>query len=247
MERVVASIEARMGSGRFPGKVLGDVAGKPALTRLLDRLRLCRELDDIVLATTTSEADDALQAWAEAEGVKFYRGSEDDVLGRVIEAHRATETDIIVELTGDCILTDPEIVDLGVTTFKAHQVDYVSNVVIPGFPVGVYVQVFRAMDLESIGRRVEDPEVREHVSLYFYEHPEEYRLIHILPPARWQHPEYRLCLDYPEDLILIDSIYRLLEPKFGDSFGIEEMIDCLKSNPELAKINSHCEQLVPRS
>lgn len=236
-----------MGSGRFPGKVLRDVAGKPALSRLLDRLRLSKELDDIVLATTTSKGDDALQTWAKQEGVKCYRGSEEDVLGRVIEAHKETQTDIIVELTGDCVLTDPEIVDLGIRTFKAHQADYVSNVVIPGFPVGIYVQVFRARDLESIGEKVKDPEVREHVSLYFYEHPEQYKLIHILPPARWEHPEYRLCLDYPEDLVMIDSLYRLLEPSFGDSFGIEEIVTCLKDNPDLVEVNRHCEQLIPRS
>lgn len=246
MERVVASIEARMGSWRFPGKVLSDIAGRPALTRLLDRLRHCKQVDAIVLATTTSPADDVLDEWAKREGVDCYRGSEDDVLGRVLEAHQMMRSDIIVELTGDCILTDPEVVDMGVVTFRENDVDYVSNVVKPGFPVGTYVQVFRTKDLLHVAEEICDPEVREHVSLYFYEHPEIYRLIHLFPPARWWAPDYRLCLDYPEDRVLIDSIYRILEPEFGDEFGIDEIVKCLRARPELAEINKHCEQLVPR-
>lgn len=240
MARVVASIEARMGSSRLPGKVLSDVVGKPALTRLVARLRLCDLVDDIVLATSTERGDDVLEKWALDEGVACYRGSENDVLLRVVEAHKKMQTEVIVEITGDCILTDPEIIDMGVRTFLEHDCDVVSNCFKSGFPLGLFVQVFRAEDLYDVARRIDDPAVREHVSLYFYEHPELYRLIHLFPPKRWSAPDLRLCLDYPEDLELNRRIYEMLEPSYGEAFGIEEIIQLFRTDPGLAAINSKC-------
>src|SRR5262249_28623931 len=114
MPRIIASIEARMASSRLPGKVLADVYGQPALTRLVHRLRRCTTVHDMILATSVSPADDVLEAWAQAEYVPVYRGSEADVLARVVEAQRAMAADIVVEITGDCILLDPDIIDLGV-------------------------------------------------------------------------------------------------------------------------------------
>src|ERR1041384_6236327 len=111
MPKVVASIEARMASSRLPGKVLADVAGVPAPARLVRRLRLARSLDAIVLATTTSRVDDALADWAGREGISVYRGSEDDVLGRVVGAHDGMGSEIIVEVCGDTPLIAPEVVD----------------------------------------------------------------------------------------------------------------------------------------
>ena len=95
--RVVASIEARMGSSRLPGKVLADIHGRPALSRLLDRLRFCRTVDDIVLATSSDSRDDALERWAEQEQVLCHRGSEDDVLQRVVDAQTYAKSDVVVE------------------------------------------------------------------------------------------------------------------------------------------------------
>src|SRR6266851_10076426 len=132
--RIVASIEARMRSSRLPGKVLADINGVPALTRLVRRLRRCHLLDDVVLATTVNTADGALVEWAEANGVAAYRGSEEDVLARVVEAHRQMGSDVVVEVTGDCTLLDPEIIDLGVATYLANRCDVVTNVRNPSFP-----------------------------------------------------------------------------------------------------------------
>src|SRR2546422_5615394 len=143
MPRVVASIEARMRSSRLPGKVLADIGGTPAIARLMTRLRRARLVDGIVLATTTHASDDPLVAWATASGVDLFRGSEDDVLLRVVEAHRMMRSDVIVEVTGDCPLLDPEVIDLGVETFLANDCDVVTNVITSSFPQGVDVQVFR--------------------------------------------------------------------------------------------------------
>lgn len=240
MPRVIASIEARMGSTRLPGKVLADIYGQPALTRLIRRLQQCQKLDDIVLATSTAPADDALEEWAESEGVALYRGSEEDVLLRVVEAQRKMRSDVVVEVTGDSVLLDPDIIDLGITTFLENKCDVVSNTWKLSFPMGVDVQVFRLRDLEEVERTVSDPAVREHVSLYFYEHPERYRIIHLFAPRRWHAPDYRFQLDYPEDHRFITEIYRRLEPEYGDAFGLEEIMTLLRREPQLVEINRHC-------
>jgi spore coat polysaccharide biosynthesis protein SpsF len=240
LPRVVASIEARMGSSRLPGKVLMDVCGKPALSRLVGRLRHCRRLDDIVLATTVSPSDDVLEKWAGTEGLSYYRGSEDDVLLRVVEAHRKMRTDIIVEITGDCTLTDPEIVDLGITMFLENECDVLTNVRKLSFPMGEDVQVYRLKDLEEVERTSIDPAVREHVSLFFYEHPEVYRIIHMFAPERWFGPTWRFQLDYLEDHTFINKVYEMLEPVHGETFGLEEIMSLLRQHPELVDINSRC-------
>ena len=242
MPRVVASIEARMGSSRFPGKVLADVQGVPALSRLVRRLRRAERLDDIIVATSTSPADDALAAWAAREHVAIYRGSEEDVLSRVVEAQTKMGSDLVVEVTGDCTLLDPDLIDLGVLTFLENACDVVANVRKASFPMGMDIQVFRLHDLADIARTIHDPAVREHVSLYFYEHPERYRIIHLFAPARWRAPDYRFQLDYPEDLRFISEVYRRLEPSHGDAFGIEEIMALLREEPELIEINRYCQE-----
>lgn len=242
MPRVVASIEARTGSSRLPGKVLMDVNGKPALSRLLRRLRLCNRLDDIILATTTNAGDDVLEQWAQKERVLCFRGSDDDVLGRVVGAQRHAKSDIVVEICGDCILTDPEVVDMCVETFFFNDCDVVSNQRKPAFPMGAHAQVFRLADLQWVADNIDDPAVREHVSLYFYEHPERYRLIHLYPPKRWHAPQYRFQLDYPEDLEFIREIYKRLEPRYGDSFGLAEIMHLIGNEPGLPEINMHCQE-----
>jgi spore coat polysaccharide biosynthesis protein SpsF len=246
MPRIVASIEARMGSSRLPGKVLSDIRGRPALTRLLYRLRRARHVDDIILATTESPIDDALEAWAAREGVMVHRGSEDDVLQRVVEAQRRMDSEIVVEVTGDCVLLDPEVIDWGVEMFLENDCDVVTNVRKPSFPMGVDVQVFRLRDLEEVAAAIDDPAVHEHVSLYFYEHPERYRVLHLLAPNRWQGPEYRFQLDHPQDREFIARIYEALEPVHGEGFGLEEVMTLLRRQPHLLETNRECEERAVR-
>jgi spore coat polysaccharide biosynthesis protein SpsF len=244
--RVVASVEARMGSSRLPGKMLSDIEGRPALLRLVDRLRQAKTLDAIVVATTVNPADDQLARIVVAAGISCYRGSEEDVLNRVVEAHRMMGTELVVEVTGDCTLIDPGVIDLGVTTFLANEVDVVTNVVRPSYPQGIDVQVFPFAALMQVEASIDDPAVREHVSLYFYEHPEHYRILHLIAPERYRAPQLRLQLDYSEDQALIREIYRWLAPKFGDAFGTLEILDLLAAVPSLAEINRHCVERAPR-
>jgi spore coat polysaccharide biosynthesis protein SpsF len=246
MPRVIASIEARMGSSRFPGKVLADICGRSALDRLYTRLQQCKTLDGIILATTTAPGDDVLEQWAAAAGVPCHRGSEDDVLLRVVEAQRRMESEIVVEVCGDCVMLDPELIDLGVETFFGNDCDLVTNVRVPSYPIGEVVQVFRLCDLEEVERAISDPLVREHVSLYFYQRPDRYRILNLYAPARWRAPEYRFHLDYPEDRDFLIEIHRRLAPEYGDRFGIEEIMAVLRREPELVEINGHMKERIVR-
>jgi spore coat polysaccharide biosynthesis protein SpsF len=246
MTRIIASIEARMSSSRLPGKVLMDINGQPSLTRQVRRLRLAKKLDDIVIATTTNPADDAIEAWAKSENVACFRGSEDDVLLRVVEAQRSMNSDIVVEICGDTPLIDPAVIDQAITLFEGSDCDIVSNTFRLSYPQGIDAQVFCLSDLEEVERTVKDPAVREHVSLYFYDHPERYRLVDLIAPPEHTMPKQRLQLDYEEDLALIREVYRQLEPDNGDSFGVGDIAALLSANPDLADLNKHCEEMSVR-
>lgn len=238
MTRVVASIEARMNSSRLPGKVLADVNGIPALTRLVRRLKLCKNIHDIVLATSTNDVDNELSAWAESVGLSCYRGSEHDVLQRVVDAHNFMDSEVIVEITGDCILSDPGLIDMTILTFFENDADVVSSISKRGFPMGAGAQVFRLSNLEKVAKTIDDTAVREHVSLYFYENPDLYKIIYLMPPPVWFEPEWRFQIDYPEDLEFTKEIYKRLEPKFGDAFSISDIVEVCRKEPHLPKINS---------
>jgi len=226
-----------MGSSRLPGKVLADVCGKPALTRLLDRLRVCKRLDGIVLATSTDPKDTVLCEWAKTENIPFYRGSEEDVLLRVLEAQRKMRSEVVVEVWGDMTLLDPELIDLGIEMFLENECHVVTTARKPSFPIGVDVMVFSLKELEWINDHVLDREAREHVSVYFLQHPEKYRILHLLAPQSLQAPNHRFVLDYPEDLQFIRAIYTHLEPVHGSCFGLRTILDLLGRKPELLNMN----------
>jgi spore coat polysaccharide biosynthesis protein SpsF len=246
MPRIIASIEARMSSSRLPGKILSDICGRPSLDREVSRLRQCRFLDDIVVATTESAADDAVEAWAREFSVACFRGSEEDVLQRVVEAQKSMQSDIVVEVCGDTPLIDPNIIDLAIETYLNNDCHVVSNTNKLSFPQGLDAQVFSLEILNWVAENIRDSAVREHVSLYFYENPDSYRIIHLLAPQPWQAPGIRLQLDYAEDYQLICEIYQRLEPEHGEKFGVEEILELLRRNPELTAINRHCEEIALR-
>jgi spore coat polysaccharide biosynthesis protein SpsF len=237
--KIVASVEARMGASRLPGKVLADICGKPALSRLLSRLRRCELVQDIILATSVSPKDDAVASWAESEDMKCYRGEENDVLKRVVQANKIMNSDIVVEIWGDMPLLDYELVDHGISTFLNNDCEVVTTTCKPSYPIGIDVVVFRMKDLEWVEKNVFDTVVREHVSLYFFQHPERYRVINLFAPEMLFAPEKRFVLDYPEDLEFIRAIYAALEPEHGDTFGTAEILGLLERDPRLAEINQH--------
>jgi spore coat polysaccharide biosynthesis protein SpsF len=242
VSRVIASIEARMGATRLPGKVMRDIGGCPMLGFMVDRVRRARSLDSIVIATTINPADDAIVRWAEGAGVACHRGSENDVLQRVVDAQRSQYSDIVVELCGDCPLCDPDLIDLAVDTYRTGGYDVVSTAHHPSYPQGTEVQVFSLDLLAGVADTVDDPAVREHVSLYFYENPARYRILALNAPPALRRPEVRLQVDYPEDLELVRTIVQRLAPRHGGAFGLPEIVGLLEQEPALRDINQHCEE-----
>lgn len=173
--KVVAVVQARTGSKRLPGKVLADIAGAPMLARVVERAAAAKLVDAVVIATSDRPSDDSVEALASGIRVACHRGSETDVLGRTLGAATATGADLVVRLTGDCPLVDPEVIDLVVAAASstAARCDYASNVMRRTFPKGLDAEALHVDVLARIDRLATSPEAREHVTWFAYrERPE---------------------------------------------------------------------------
>ena len=179
--KTVATIEARMTSTRLPGKPMLMVNGATMLATLVKRLKSVDSIDQIVLATTTNHTDDILVSEAEALSISVYRGSEDNVLDRVLKAADSVNGKTIVEITGDCPLIDPNIIEQCIKIYECHNVDYVSNVIERSYPDGMDVQVFDVEVLRKSSTMTTDPLDLEHVS-FIFEIIQKYFLGFILLP-----------------------------------------------------------------
>ena len=237
-KRIVATIEARMTSSRFPGKVLMEACGKPMLQHMIERLQRVPSLDGIVVATTGNDADVPIVNLAQRMGVGFFQGSEYDVLLRVLHSARAYDIDVIVEMTGDCPLIDPVLVEDCIRGYQVAGVDYVSNVLERTYPRGMDTQVFATEVLADVADRTVDPEDHEHVSIFIYSHPEIYSLKNMPGPPELTNPGLGLTLDTPEDLELIRRIFETLYPN-NPNFTLADILAVLKDNPTLTELNAH--------
>lgn len=239
--RIVASIEARMRSTRLPGKVLKTILGKPMLERMVERVRLSRYVNDIIIATTEHESCDNIEKLAEKLGVLCYRGSEDDVLARVSEALVYAKADVAVILTGDMPVVDPQIIDKVVEVFMESKADYCANSLIQTYPRGMGVQVMPTALLVQAAKMATSPDHREHATLYLREHPGLFRHVNIssgLPP---EVAAYRLTVDTPEDYDMITKIYEFLYPE-NPTFSLEDILDLFVNHPEIPRINATIRQ-----
>lgn len=237
--KIVATVEVRMTSSRLPGKHMLPVCGKPILARLIDRLKRVPSLQEIVIATTENTADDVLCKLAVSHGVRFYRGSEEDVLSRVLGAAQSVEADLLVEITGDCPLIDPGIVEQTIRMHLANpDSDYTSNAEIRSYPDGMDTQVFARSLLAETANITNDPDDREHVSLYIRRHPERYRHVHLVAPPELHWPELGLTLDERDDYELIRQIFEHFLPAQED-FSCLDVLRYLRTNQGLLSINQH--------
>jgi spore coat polysaccharide biosynthesis protein SpsF len=239
--RIICFIEARMRSSRLPGKVLRPILGKPMLELMVERLKRARTIDGIVIATTDQPSDQPIADLAARLGVGHFRGSEDDVLGRVLGAARSARADVIVETTGDCPLHDPAIIDKVVADFRMGGADFVSNVLGYTTPRGTDVRVFTTDALDEINRASSDPADHEHVSLHFWEHPEKYRLRNVRTELPASVAELRLTVDTPEDLQLVQTVYEELYPQNPD-FTLADILELFDRRPELPLLNRSTKQ-----
>lgn len=234
--RFVATIEARMTSSRLPGKPLLKVMDKTMLSFLVERLMLAPSLDCIVLATTTNAADDPLVDEADNLGIKVFRGSENDVMNRVLEAAKSVDADVIVEITGDCPLIDPDIIEQSINMYNCHEVDYVSNVMIRSYPDGMDTQVMSVEALEKSASLTNDDLDLEHVSLHIRNNPDIFSRVHLVAPPSLHWPELGLTLDEKKDFDLISEI--IMHCKGSDPvFSCLDILVFLQQNPHLLELN----------
>jgi len=226
-----------MGSTRLPGKVLMDLAGDTVLARVIERLRRARSVHRVAVATSTASADDAVTLECERLGAEVFRGSEDDVLDRYSRAARAFSADVVVRITADCPLIEPEIVDRTVEAFLEQKPDYASNVLVRTYPRGLDTEVFTLQALERANREASMKYEREHVTPYLYEHPELFRLHSVtgdrnLASLRW-------TLDTQQDLDFVRSVYSRLSVA---DFSWTDVLGLLEKEPELLGLNAGVQQ-----
>jgi spore coat polysaccharide biosynthesis protein SpsF len=232
-------VQARMTSTRLPGKVLLDLAGKPMLERLMERLRRVHQSHSIVVATTTNTQDEPIVALCKSMDVNYYRGSEHDVLSRYFETASLQNCDAIVRITSDCPLIDPTLIDEAIHTYTHGDIDYVSNMLPPTWPYGMAIEVFSFDSLRDAYAQAQEPSEREHVTPFIYRRPTQYRLHNIVhQPDLSQH---RWTVDTPEDYALVSQLFKATHQK-NPYFGLTDLLEMIEKNPDWALINQHIEQ-----
>jgi len=246
--KVIAIVQARMGSTRLPSKVLKEVARKPMLEHVINRLKRAKTVDEILVATSVNERDKPIIELSKRLGVGCFAGSEEDVLDRFLKAAEQARADVIVRVTSDCPLIDPNTVDEMVRRQLQSSVDYTRTLIdksnSKSFPRGLDTEVFSMDVLRKVHKLASKSYEREHVTIYVYEHPELFKMQIIEAENSLRRPNYRLCVDVEEDLKLIKEIYRRLYMP-NEIIDIRNVIRLLDNNLELQQINAHVKQKPP--
>ncbi|NOW05993.1 cytidylyltransferase domain-containing protein [Clostridium beijerinckii] len=241
--KVVCIIQARMGSSRLPGKVLKKICGKTILEHEVNRLKLVYNIDEIVIATTVEERDKVIVEEANRLKVKYFRGSENDVLSRYYLAAKENNADVVIRVTSDCPCMDSRIIEDIVDTFKKYRdsekIDYMSNTLARTFPRGYDVEIFNFDCLENAFLKSEKDYEREHVTPYLYDFNNKFKIKEY--KNSYDYSNYRVTLDTIEDLKVIESIFERLYCE-NSNFHMQEVVEFLKQNPEVVNINAKIEQ-----
>ncbi|QXM05176.1 cytidylyltransferase domain-containing protein [Crassaminicella indica] len=241
MRKVVAIIQARMGSTRLSGKVMKDLFGKTVLDHVITRVKQSEYIDEIVIATTTLKRDNIIVEEAKKCGVKYFRGSEDDVLSRYYYAAKENNADIVVRITSDCPLIDPIVVDEIVKFYIENDYEIVSNAGVDlsqrTYPRGLDTEVFSFEVLENAFKNAKEKYQREHVTPYIYENSKKIYYY----KNDIDYSKYRWTLDTKEDFELIREIYKYFYRGEHDFYS-DQILNLMKKEPELVKINENIEQ-----
>jgi len=231
--KTAAIIQARMGSTRLPGKVMRELAGRPMLWHVVNRVRRAEKVDQSLVATSVKSEDDTIEKFCSGIDVFCFRGSENDVLDRYYKAAREVGADVIVRITADCPLIDPAIIDRTIEIFLGGRYDYVSNIDPPSFPDGLDTEVFSFEVLDKIRRLASLNSHREHVTLYLRNHPARFRVGNL--KSERDYSGLRWTVDEPEDLEFVRAVYSHFE---NTEFGLDDIIKLLEDKPGLKEINT---------
>ena len=235
---ITAVIQARMGSTRLPKKVLKTIGNITLLEFQIKRVQESKNIDDIIVATTSNVNDDEIEEFCIKKGIKFYRGSENDVLSRYYECAKHNNIKTIVRLTADCPLIDPIIIDKVIDIFVKDKADYSSNTVSPetsSWPDGSDVEVFSFQALERAHKESYKDEDREHVTFYFWkDRTNGFKITQLNNSEDWS--KYRFTVDYKEDYEVLGLIYKEIIKR--NIFGhVNEIINILNERPDIRQIN----------
>jgi spore coat polysaccharide biosynthesis protein SpsF len=251
--RVIAIIQGRMSSSRLPGKILADIAGQPMLERVFIRTSRAATVTESIFATTTDPSDDPVAEYCDFSGIPFTRGNLYDVLDRYYQAAKGAKADVVVRVTADCPVIDPDLIDDAVNALFEGEHDFVANRLPPPFPrtypIGLDVEVCMFIALEKAWKESTETFHREHVMPYLYEgvelttvnrqlqtgiSPHGYRIAllnHITDFG-----DYRWTVDTPEDLEFMRQVYTRFDGR--DDFTWKDVLDLVHREPQLIQINS---------
>lgn len=241
MTGTVAIIQARLNSSRLPGKVLYELAGRPVLALLIERVRRIAGIDEIVVATGDTEHNSALIEIVSSLGISAFVGPEDDVLARYALAARQYEADVIVRLTGDCPFGDPEVIGTVISERENKSLDYCCNVLPPTWPDGLDVSVFTRESLEMAHKEARLPSEREHVVPWMWKQSTlegGTRLRAGNVPCSEDLSEARWTLDTAADYRMLRAVVGALGSDAAVSAGWRDICDVLLRRPDIAEMNS---------
>ncbi len=228
---IVAIIQARMSSSRLPGKVLLPLGEHCVLGHVIERLSCANHITKVVVATTQDSGDDAIIQWCTAHDISVFRGDRENVLSRFYECALLYKADVVVRVTSDNPLVDPELVDEAISQFLEAKVDYAANNLIKTYPHGLDVEVIDFNTLAIAWKEATLPADLEHVTQFIRHHPERFNLLNV--PAPEDNHKIRLTLDEGSDYELLKEIFHCL----GDNANYHDVIDLFRCRPELLDIN----------
>lgn len=242
--KTVCIIQARMGSTRLPGKVMLDLCGKTVLEHVIQRVKRVKNIDEIVIATTIDKKDNVIVEEAMKCGVKVFRGSEEDVLSRYYYAAKENKADVVVRITSDCPLIDPEITQRTIDYYLINKdkFDYVSDTLERTFPRGLDTEIFSFKVLEKAFNEATLQPDREHVTPYIWDNPNMFSLGCYKNDVDYS--KYRWTLDTEEDFELIKSIYEYLYPLKRENFNMLNILELYQKDKELIEINNRIQQKI---
>lgn len=235
--KIIAIIQARTGSTRLNNKIFLDLKGKSLLWHIINRIKNSKNIEDIIIATTVNKNDDEIMKFAMQNNMKYFRGSEENVLDRFYQtAKKYKIDDIIIRITADDPFKDPRVIDKAVCIFLRENYDYVSNTIKPTYPEGIDIEVFSFSALEKAWEEADGKSDKEHVTSYIWKNPNKFKTYNFeykedLSYLRW-------TIDYEEDYLFVKEIYENLYME-GKIFYMEDILTLLNKEPKLNKINQN--------
>lgn len=232
---IVAIIQARCGSTRFPNKIFAELCGKPLIWHVINRLKFSKRIDKIILATTTNPKDYILEQWANDNEITCFRGSENDVLSRFYYANEMAKGDYIVRITADDPFKDPQIIDQAIDLLIENKCDYVCNNFPPTYPEGLDCEVLTAESLKISQQNSTDDYEREHVTQYIYHNSLSFKMMNLSYHENLSH--LRWTIDTDIDFEMVKIIYEALYKNENEIFYMTDILNYLDKNPDISNMN----------